>query len=114
MINHVTYQLTPEGLKSIGGLMSVLGFQEVEPDDPFEHGYDVRWFKRAAPPLIHFVSEAMSARRPWPNLGLGHFCVMVSPEVYKRCAGSAYCSRNSGSGRIWLEWDKVRVEVRSS
>jgi hypothetical protein len=48
MINHVTYHLGPRGLKGIGALMELLGFIEVEPDDPFEHGYDVRWFKNAS------------------------------------------------------------------
>jgi hypothetical protein len=111
MINHVTYHLGPRGLKGIGALMELLGFIEVEPDDPFEHGYDVRWFKNATTPLVHFVSDDSGEQ---DMLALGHFCVVVPRPVYDRAAQSKWCVRNSGSGRIWLQHDIVRIEVRSS
>jgi hypothetical protein len=117
MINHVTYHISRDALKSrmLTGYMRLLGFEEVEPNDPFEHGYDVRWFRSeigAEPdqPLIHFVADGASLD---VKLGLGHFCVAgVGVERFEHCSASAYCVRNSGSGRIWLEYDRVRAEVR--
>jgi hypothetical protein len=111
MIDHLTYHLTPEGLSRVGGLMMLLGFEEVEPNDPFEHGYSVRWFERHVRPLVHFVADDSGE---CDSLALGHFCVVVSPDRFEEAADSRYCVRNSGSGRIWLEHDQVRVEVRSS
>lgn len=109
MINHVTYHLTPSGLKGVGDLMGALGFQEVEPDDPFEHGYDVRWFKRAGSPLVHFVSDGDLIG---DELRLGHICVLVNMLVWQWSKTCKYLTRDSGSGRIWLGYDNLRVEIR--
>ena len=126
MINHITYHLSQEaiGRPVLGRLMKLVGFEEVTPDDPFEHGYEVRWFKdREAlwlgldSPLIHFVaSEDRTPPSSQRGLGLGHFCVVVPPERFEACRRSDYLARDSGSGRIWLEYDsgRLRIEVRSS
>jgi hypothetical protein len=121
MIDHVTYHLSSAalGYPQLSEIMGLLGFEEVEPTDPFEHGYMVRWFRRIDPvgrkgfwelPLIHFVADGNSLD---VSLGLGHFCVTgLGEEGYKRACASDYCARNSGSGRAWLEYDRLRVEVR--
>jgi hypothetical protein len=111
MINHVTYHLSQEGIEGVDAVMALLGFIEVEPDDPFEHGYNVRWFKNATTPLIHFVADYSGQH---DILALGHICVVVRPTTYELAAQSVWCVRNSGSGRIWLQHDAVRIEVRSS
>jgi len=142
MINHVTYQLSEEALgwtclEEI--MVDLLGFVEVQPNDPFEHGWQVRWFKPdlkdptspeialggdglVKPPLIHFVAarddqvDTSAFRVSRTAVGLGHFCVVVSPERFEACRRSDYLARDSGSGRIWLEYDnnRLRIEVRSS
>lgn len=122
MINHVTIHLTPEalGYSILDEIMEeLLGFREIEPDDPFEHGYNVRWFQLIEAlgdpglPVIHFV--ASRDYEPPPNLGLGHFCVVVAPDRFEACRKSDWCERDSGSGRIWLEANegRLRIEVRS-
>lgn len=110
-VNHVTYHLTPHGLKLIHGPMRLLGFNEVKPDDPFEHGYDVRWFYRSGNPLIHFVATPDDHKKH-DRLELGHFCCVVPRVCYDKARASAWCIRDSGSGRIWLQHDAVRIEVR--
>lgn len=115
VIDHVTYHLSPAGLDAIGRPMKILGFREATPDDPFEHGYDVRWFHpiHRLKPWVHFVA---TPEKPFhiDSLELGHFCVVVTPERYAKAATSEWCVRNSGSGRIWLKCDAVRIEVRPS
>jgi hypothetical protein len=121
VINHVTYHLSREalGYSCLEEIMvDLLGFREIEPDDPFEHGYQVRWFQLIEAlgdpglPVIHFVAHG--DRDPY-RLGLGHFCVVVAPDRFEACRKSDYCARDSGSGRIWLEYDncRLRIEVRS-
>jgi hypothetical protein len=115
-VNHVTYQLSKDALEGVDALMLLLGFVEVEPDDPFEHGYNVRWFKHAGQlhgePLIHFVAEEPDDDLNRVSLGLGHLCVKVDDVTMLQAAASRFCVRNSGSGRIWLQHESFRVEVR--
>lgn len=112
MINHITYHLSPMGLHDIGGLMNALRFQEIATDDPFEHGYNVRWFARTGSPNVHFVADGNGGDK----LVLGHFCVMVPEDHFRelRDPENPWLVRDSGSGRIWLQCDNVRIEVRSS
>jgi hypothetical protein len=88
MLNHVTYHLSRDelGFTCLEEIMvDLLGFEEVKPDDPFEHGYEVRWFRPvqshrersralqynvSSPPLIHFVADGAAQDL---GLGLGHF-----------------------------------------
>jgi hypothetical protein len=123
MLNHVTYQLSWEALAYTGlaEIMELIGFEEVEPTDPFEHGYEVRWFQPERPSLrsgrhaatvIHFVADGVAQDLA---LGLGHFCVAgLGVDRYTACCASDYCVRESGSGRAWLEYDggRLRIEVR--
>lgn len=111
MIDHLTYQIGRTAIESLalGEFMKLLGFHEAIPGDPFEHGYLVRWFKKAGQPAVHYVSEDI----PEPvNLGLGHFCVVLEPSDYQRAIYSRFIDRNSGSGRAWLRYDDARVEIR--
>jgi hypothetical protein len=129
VINHVTYHISRDALAYalLDKFMNLLGFEEVEPNDKFEHGYQVRWFRervkepssieialggpgQQAPPLIHFVADGASCD---VNLGLGHFCVTgMGEEAYQRAVRSDYCVRESGSGRAWMMYNTVRAEIR--
>jgi hypothetical protein len=119
VLQHVTYHLSQEalGYTCLGEIMELVGFEEVEPNDHFEHGYQVRWFRptRADEPyatLIHFVAGGPNEHAA---LGLGHFCVArLGVDRYTACCASDYCVRESGSGRAWLEYDggRLRIEVR--
>jgi hypothetical protein len=136
-VNHVTFQLKPAAIntnKAPGGkrviegdlladVMTLIGFEEIEPDDPFEHGYIVRWFRPrhrlgiTVCPVIHFVAVEGKDARKWPwskvHLGLGHFCVVgLGEDAYRAAIASDYLLRDSGSGRAWLLYDSVRIEIR--
>lgn len=128
-VDHITFHLSRDelGYTVLAEIMELVGFEEVEPDDPFEHGYNVRWFRRVEgawasgiplgspslqkAPKIHFVADGASLD---VKLGLGHFCVVVGRERFEACRRSDYCSRDSGSGRCWLEYNggRLRIEVR--
>lgn len=116
MINHITYHVSINALQDIHEPMKLLGFQEVPPDDDYDlqPGYVVRWFRRAGSPLVHYVAyEGYGDQQQGDQLDLGHFCVVVPPDVFERARKSKWCTRDSGSGRIWLCPDNVRIEVRS-
>ena len=118
MIDHVTYHVSEDVLTSgdLGDFMGHLGFTEVIPDDPFEHGYQVRWFRTMTyvvpgtqHPLIHFVADDSGER---DTLALGHFCVSIPKGLYGIATASKFCERNSGSGRAWLGFGGLRAEIR--
>jgi hypothetical protein len=110
--------------------MYILGFEEIEPDDPFEHGWNVRWFKmdptpvwrdgepvpQAGQPKLHLVEgDVPSGITPFDRLCLGHFCVRVGDDMDalgRAAEQSGFIERDSGSGRIWLAFGGLRVEVR--
>jgi hypothetical protein len=120
-LNHVTYHVPPNTL--YGGeaeaFFTLLGFKEISADDTFEHGWAVRWFKDAfseAPP-IHLVEGIWSGAgegfvSDQDLLALGHFCVLRPQRAYNMLKASRFCVRDSGSGRIWLQFANLRVEVR--
>lgn len=121
MIDHVTYHVPVGTLADpdLESFMRSIGLREIPADDVFEHGWKVRWFRgykvdvfgsRSVPPNLHLVEHG-----DMPDvLSLGHFCVVI-PNVQKELlARTAWCVRNSGSGRIWLEFANLRVEVRGS
>jgi hypothetical protein len=108
VINHITYHLSPEGLGAVGDIMSFLGFHELKPDDPFEHGYDVRWFQQTGSPTLHFVADGGHG----DVLHLGHVCLVVSCRRFQLAKASTWLARDSGSGRIWLQHDALRIELR--
>jgi hypothetical protein len=102
---------------------TLLGFEEIEPNDPFEHGWVVRWFRVPRTPRIPFGEPGVQ-KHPAIHLvesgdgeqdlpALGHFCITsIGQRRFGVLAASSYCVRNSGSGRIWLRHANIRVEVR--
>jgi hypothetical protein len=118
MIHHITYQLREDeiGSPELAEFMSLLDLIEIEPQESVPEGWRVRWFADRGYPAIHFVSVPFLSSR-WlapAGWGLGHFCVDLPAEGIERARASGWCVRDSGSGRIWLQWGPVRVEVRSS
>jgi hypothetical protein len=125
MLHHVTYHVKPGALtgSDIKVFMSTLGFRETDPSvDGLEDGWNVRWFERGWPrpsTKIHFVEGAFEVgegrerhTEHFDRLALGHFCVRVGRARYGILRGSQWCVRDSGSGRIWLAFSNLRVEVR--
>jgi hypothetical protein len=122
--NHGTYHVPLGTLREsrLEAFFTLLGFYEINPDDPHEHNWNVRWFKDAYSdgPLIHLVEGAaeipqldgttIHTDRDYP--GLGHFCVARPRKAYDLLARSPHCVRDSGSGRIWLQYANLRVEIR--
>lgn len=117
MIDHVTYHV-PDGAldgDAVKMFMNALDLREIPADDPFEHGWKVRWFRPAArfgrtSPNVHLVETDDGE---CDSLMLGHFCVVVSEQRKTALSRSSWCERDSGSGRIWLAFQNLRVEVRS-
>lgn len=106
MFNHLTYEVPILHLTNpdLTQMLLVIGFREVEPEEPAP--WPLRWFRCQGGPTLHLVGrEAVPA-------GLGHFAVDVAQEVWDSLARSPWCTRNSGSGRLWLEAYGLRVEVR--
>lgn len=106
MVNHVTYEVPRYAVVEAPGIalfLGKLGFNEVVVKEEAE--WPVRWFTSGAFNL-HLVG------RDHQSIGLGHFCVEVRPETFEELRRSPECSRDSGSGRIWLRAYGLRVEVR--
>lgn len=122
MLDHVTFHV-PSGTlgsnKMLGNdkivrFMAAIGYREVIPNDPlYEHDLMVRWFTPAFvgqdPVKIHLV-ETDDGEEDLPRLG--HICIRVSEARVKQLSHSKWCCRNSGSGRIWMQYANIRVEVR--
>jgi hypothetical protein len=120
MIDHVTIHVQPGALDSHvwRSFFRLLGMEEVAPNDPYEHGYRVRWWAEfedgdepPRKPFVHLV-ETDDGERDFP--ALGHFCVSgIKPSSIRlRAMRLGVLERDSGSGRIWLSFAGVRVEVR--
>lgn len=137
MIDHVTFQLEWDalGYTLLDEIMGLIGFAEIEPGESVPDGWAVRWFRKIRdtspivplggpgvqpPPVLHFVAaqdeavDTSAFRAARVSIGLGHICVRVGRERYEACRRSDYLARDSGSGRIWLEYDnnRLRIEVR--
>lgn len=120
MIDHVTYHVPPGTLErpDLEVFMMALGLQEINTDDPFEHGWNVRWFSTLEPgqPALHLVEgthDVDTGVVTQDLLGLGHFCVRgLSPSRLRGLKKTTWIQRDSGSGRIWLGLGNLRVEVR--
>jgi hypothetical protein len=120
-INHITYEVPRYTLDDDTGLIdffdACLGFEEMEAKDKYEHDYKVRWFRDEDGNQIHLVENSephMKPPMPVFPLGLGHFCVFVSPERFDYARKSRWLTRDSGSGRIWLEMGVIRAELRAA
>lgn len=126
ILNHVTIHVPPGTLANpdLTEFFELLGFAEVPADDIHEHGWNVRWFRAEVflwgnlyGPVIHLVEgenpEAVDYQweAQFDVLNLGHICVS-SCAGYKTLEASKYLIRSSGSGRIWVQFENIRVEVR--
>lgn len=120
MLDHLTVHVQKGVLShpALISFMSVIGYREVEPDDPmYEHDLPVKWF---APiftgPVdvkIHLVEGLNEDGLAYDKLALGHFCIrMTKSKVQEIARRGRYVTRDSGSGRIWLGFANIRVEVR--
>lgn len=118
-LDHITYHV-PAGTLERRDLLSffrTIGMEEVSADDEYEHGWDVRWFapfidgdEPAKRPLIHLVESGDGEQ---DALALGHFAVKGPVRaVAARASKRGWLERDSGSGRIWLAYANLRVEVR--
>lgn len=115
-VDHVTYQV-PYGALSrdqIGEFFRLLRMKEVEPDGHIEKDWKVRWFEDDEGFQVHLVEPENNQLQPQDvNLALGHLCVLVTGADYDLASQSILCTRNSGSGRIWLDGPcGLRAEVR--
>lgn len=116
MIDHVTIHVEPGTLKraDLADFFRIIGMAEVDADDPYEHGWDVRWFApwdkagATTKPYIHLVETDEGEHDIY---ALGHFCVVMDPDIIRTRAPERI-TRDSGSGRIWLGFANIRVEVR--
>lgn len=121
MIDHVTVHVMSGWLRGNPDVWTkffdLLGMVEVEPNDKYEHGYNVRWWApndladTPEKPYIHLVETEDGER---DLLSLGHFCVSgIKPaSIRLRAERLGVMERFSGSGRCWLSYAGVRVEVR--
>jgi hypothetical protein len=121
MIDHVTYHVAPGTLDDpdLPLFLEAIGLKEVEPDDPFEHGWKVRWFRSWGVrnrTTIHLVEGTFNPSgtlfQDQDDLVLGHFCVKVGATTYAALRATRWLDRDSGSGRIWMKFNNLRVEVR--
>lgn len=125
MIDHLTYHVPPGTLNHPELLlfMKTLGLIEIPADDPFEHGWEVRWFRhfRNEPPYqvrLHLVQGEHDfpdmSKADRDELILGHFCIsgMEVEQIRAKAREMEWLDRDSGSGRIWLRFANLRVEVR--
>lgn len=122
-IDHVTYHV-PEGTLAdprLSDFMCLLGLVEVEPRDPFEHDWNVRWWRSSSGVFrlgavsetrVHLVEGVAEGFGDCDALALGHFCVRVGAARFETLQKCSYLVRDSGSGRIWLGVSNLRVEVR--
>lgn len=122
-LDHITYHIEGGKLGDItadddelGDFMKLIRFREIAVDDHFEHDWKVRWFlpvfsQPSWTPAIHFVETDEGEQ---DILSLGHFCVAVSEACMDQARASKWLTRDSGSGRVWLEYANLRVEVRPS
>jgi hypothetical protein len=130
MINHITIHV-PDGTlddPDLARFMNALAFNETPANDPFEHGWKVRWWRQSQragllgsfpdpryTTNLHLVegwAEGMG-RGDKDELSLGHICVSGWGAIwFQAVANSRWCVRDSGSGRCWLQFANIRIEVR--
>lgn len=123
-INHITVHV-PYGTLSSASLidefMALLGFREIEPEEKVE-GLNIRWFEPQGQinefPILHLVEGRLKDNEVTHGLfhdlpALGHFCITTHQEHFDHIRNSEkWVERDSGSGRIWLRFANIRVEVR--
>lgn len=126
MMDHVTYHVPPGTLEDpeLEKFMGMLGFQPVKAEESVPAGWKVRWFNyqihtllgvRMGETTLHLVEatvDRFTRKKEQDQLVLGHFCVRVGQRAYNAIRLTKYLERDSGSGRIWVEFHNLRVEVR--
>lgn len=124
-IDHVTIHVPQGVLAGATGVFSffeMLNFQEVDPEEAPE-GLAVRWFQpKETPmmPLVHLVEghvpDDFTKYGLFDQPVLGHFAIATSQEhmdyIEEFSRANGWLERNSGSGRFWLRFANIRVEVR--
>lgn len=116
MLDHVTVHI-PEGSldgDDLPAFMALIGFREIPARDTlYEHDLKVRWFVPVhvgvEPVKLHFVETDNGEH---DILAYGHFCVKMPKDRIRALSSHRLCTRDSGSGRIWMEYANIRVEVR--
>lgn len=131
-VDHVTFHV-PHGTLASGetgygvdDFWDMLGLAEIEPQEtPFAG--KVRWFALRSQlreetdlPLVHLIEA--SPPRPYSDYGahdqivLGHICIATQRAhfefIREEAAIKHWLERDSGSGRIWVRYANIRVEVR--
>lgn len=119
-LDHITYHVESGTLerRDLLTFFRMLGMEEVPADDRYEHGWYVRWFASVPVPgdlyrlpYIHLIETEESDDHD--RLALGHFCIQGDVDYLRNHPRAGdYIKRDSGSGRIWLQFANLRVEVR--
>jgi hypothetical protein len=127
ILDHVTYQVPEGALFHDDGVTpceqynkffcDLLGMKEIKPDEGIEgKGWKVRWFEDVRRFKIHLVEEQPTASDEINivDLGLGHFCAIISRGAYSRALESEWREDiGSLSGRAWMKGPGgIRVEIR--
>lgn len=122
IIDHVTVHVEPGTHEKAEELLSLMGLLGLVACEPREHGVPegatVTWWRfpfQPSTPYLHLIDSPYSGggERSGDRLQLGHFCVVLNdPRRYKKVEESPWCVRASGSGRCWVEFGGIRMEVR--
>lgn len=117
-LDHVTVHMeSSEALHSstLTALLAALGFHEVEPDRAIELDWNVRWFEPTHnATILHLVAADDDPSFPDPVPSLSHICIAgVGADRFEMAVHSEWCEHyRSGSGRCWLSYRGLRIEVR--
>lgn len=115
-LDHITYHVGESALSKGGSLelfLSGLGFQEVHVDEAVERDWTVRWWEFPEPDNDKCLHLVAVPGKLVGSLGYGHLCIGASERVYEHFEKSGdWVERDSGSGRLWLNCEGVRVELR--
>lgn len=117
IIDHVTVHVEPgthDKAEELLDLMGLLGLVAVEPrEHGVPDGATVTWWRfpfQPSSPYLHLI-ETIDGEQDLNRLG--HFCIVLNdPRRYKKVEESPWCVRASGSGRCWVEFGGIRMEVR--
>lgn len=115
MIDHVNYQVPVDVVHSVAlaeFMEDLLGLRPVTPDEALDADYTVQWWQDEDGMRVHVVGAAGNAL---PQ-GLGHLCVRVGKDEWRRCSRSKWLARHnptSPMARLWLHGPGgLRVEVQ--
>ena len=129
MIDHITVQIEKRWLHSmeLDAFLTALGFMEIDAFEEIKEGWDVRWFIHHYPsswqspmqpissvpkPELHLVADDDWPDKPVP--ALSHFCLVgVGSATFEMARESEWNEHDrEGSGRTWLNFYGLRIEVR--